>query len=367
MAKLPKVQGKGRQRRIERGVNKSMKNNLHLAASLLALVWTNQAMAQEASPKVDQTGPGEIVVTAERRSQSLQKLPTTATAILGKDLERQQMAKVDDLMKSTPGLAINDAGLGKFINIRGVGKSADAPGVAPGVAYYVDGVPVPNQIFLDTPFFDLARVEVLRGPQGTLVGMNSTGGAILLLSQNPEFDHLGGSIEQTIGNYANYRTRAMVNVGGKTLGLRVVGEAENRDSFFTNVGPATDHPGNVERRSVRATLAFKPQAGLEFYLHGEYNRSRSDGLTGKPVSGDPDPAYTFAFGPASPSAPFQLARAINTYKNTEYFRVSGEARIDVADAFQLRSVTGFQRGILHIQNDLGSTGIPTAKQNININ
>jgi len=136
MAKLPKVQGKGRQRRIERGVNKSMKNNLHLAASLLALVWTNQAMAQEASPKVDQTGPGEIVVTAERRSQSLQKLPTTATAILGKDLERQQMAKVDDLMKSTPGLAINDAGLGKFINIRGVGKSADAPGVAPGVAYY---------------------------------------------------------------------------------------------------------------------------------------------------------------------------------------------------------------------------------------
>jgi iron complex outermembrane receptor protein len=315
----------------------------------------------------DAANTGDIIVTAERRSQSLQKLPTTATAILGKDLDRQQITRVDDLIKSTPGLAINDTGVGKFINIRGVGKSADAPGVAPGAAFYVDGVPIPNQVFLDTPFFDFSRVEVLRGPQGTLVGINSTAGAILLVSQDPVLSHFGGSLEQSFGNYSEYRTRAMVNIGGKTVGLRVDGELENRDSFFKNVGPATDHPGDVDRRTIRATLAFKPEGGAQFFIRGEYNRSRSDGLTGKPVPGDPDPAYLFAFDPASPSKAFDLARSIDTYRNTEYYRVSGEARIDIADIFQLRSVTGFQRGIFHLSNDLGATGIPTARQDININ
>lgn len=347
-----------------------------LAMTTCQLVMAGTAIAQQAPAAVDSQGPqvagdttvttGEIIVTAERRSQSLQKLPTTATAILGKDLDRQQMTKVDDLIKSTPGLAINDAGLGKFINIRGVGKTADAPGISPGVAYYVDGVPIPNQVFLDTPFFDLARVEVLRGPQGTLVGMNSTGGAILLVSQAPRLNQIGGSLEQSFGNHGEYRTRAMANLGGEKLGLRVVGEAENRDSFYTNVGPARDHPGNVDRRSVRATLDYNPQPGVEILLHGEYDRSKSDGLTGKPIPGDPDPAYLFAFVPNSPADPFQIARFLNTYKNTEYFRTSAEVRVDVADAFQLRSVTGYQRGILHLQNDLGNTGIPTAKQNINI-
>lgn len=320
-----------------------------------------------APTSADAANTGDIIVTAERRSQSLQKLPTTATAILGKDLDRQQITRVDDLIKSTPGLAINDTGVGKFINIRGVGKSADAAGVAPGVAFYVDGVPIPNQVFLDTPFFDFSRVEVLRGPQGTLVGINSTAGAILLVSQDPVLDHFGGSLEQTFGNYAEYRTRAMVNIGGKTVGLRVDGEVENRDSFFNNVGPATDNPGNVNRRTVRATLAFKPEGGAQFFIRGEYNRSRSDGLTGKPVPGDPDPAYMFAFNPASPSKAFDLARSIDTYRNTEYYRVSAEGRVDVADLFQLRSVTAFQRGIFHLSNDLGATGIPTARQNISIN
>ena len=350
----------------ETGEETIMKTKFYWAASAMALISASQAFAQQATAKPDPSASGDIVVTAERRSQSLQKLPTTATALLGKDLDHQQIAKIDDLSKSVPGLAINDTGVGKFVNIRGEGNSANTPGVSAGVAYYVDGVPLPNQVFLDTPFFDLARVEVLRGPQGTLVGLNSTSGALLLVSQTPQFNHFGGSLEQTIGNFGAYRTRAIINLGGSKLGLRVDGEAENRDTFFTNVGPATDHPGNVDRRSVRATLDYKPQPGVEILLHGEYDRSKSDGLTGKPVPGDPDPAYLFAFVPNSPADPFHIARFLNTYKNTEYYRLSAEARIDVGDAFQIRSVTGFQRGILHLQGDLGSTGIPTAQQNINI-
>lgn len=341
------------------------------SASLLVLATCQLVMAGAAQAQEAPAGTGpesaDIIVTAERRTQSLQKLPTTATAISGEDLNRQQIGRVDDLIKSTPGLAINDAGLGKFINIRGIGKGVDAPGIAPGVAYYVDGVPMPNQVFLETPFFDLSRVEALRGPQGTLVGMNSTGGALLIVSQNPEFHHIGGSLEQSAGNYGDYRTRAMINIGGERVGLRVAGEIEDRDSFFTNVGPATDHPGNVKRRSVRATLALKPADGVQLFIRGEYNRNTGDGTTGKPIPGDPDPAYIFAFNPNSPTDPFSLGRFIDTFKKTEYFRVSGEARIDVGGAFELRSITAFQRGKLQIQNDVGATALPTAQQNISIN
>ncbi len=344
-----------------------MRKNLMLAASVMAICTTTPVRAQEAAEDGVSAEPGEIVVTAERRAQSLQKLPTTATAISGADLEHQQIGRVDDLIKATPGLAINDAGLGKFINIRGIGKGVDAPGIAPGVAYYVDGVPMPNQVFLETPFFDLSRIEALRGPQGTLVGMNSTGGALLIVSQNPEFASVGGSLEQSVGNYSDYRTRAMINIGGERVGLRVAGEFEDRDSFFTNVGPATDHPGNVKRRSVRGTLSLKPSDGVQLFIRGEYNKNTSDGITGKPIPGDPDPAYIFAFNPNSPADPFSLGRFINTFKNTEYFRVSGEARIDVGGAFELRSITAFQRGKLSIQNDVGATSLPTAQQNISIN
>jgi iron complex outermembrane recepter protein len=179
-----------------------MRKEWILAVSLLAICAATPVSAQQA-PTEPSADEGEIIVTAERREQSLQKLPTTASAVTGEALASQQIQRVDDLIKATPGLAVNDFGLGKAINIRGIGKGIEAPGVSAGVAYYVDGVAVPNSIFLETPFFDLARVEVLRGPQGTLVGMNSTGGAMLIVSNNPKGDAVEGMAELSCGNYSN--------------------------------------------------------------------------------------------------------------------------------------------------------------------
>lgn len=344
-----------------------MRKKLMLAASLLAIFASAQAQAQDVADGAN-TDPGEIIVTAERREQSLQKLPTTASAVTGEALADQQIQRVDDLIKTTPGLAVNDFGLGKAINIRGIGKGVEAPGVSAGVAYYVDGVPVPNGIFLETPFFDLARVEVLRGPQGTLVGMNSTGGAMLIISNNPNPDAVEGMAELSYGNFENVRARGAINLPlGGGLGLRLAGEYESRDSFFTNLGPATGKPGNVDRLSLRGAIGGELAPGVELYIRGEYNRNKTDGQTGEPIPGDPDTTMPYPiFGNFYPAAPFELARDVVTKKDTEYYRVSGELRIDVADAFQLRSVTGFQKGTVNFVNDLDGTRLPTRRQQIDI-
>jgi len=339
------------------------------ALAVSQLVFATGAFAQDAgasSGKAEVTSIDEIIVTAERREQSLQKLATTASVVTGAGLERQQVTSIDGLVRATPSLSINDGGLGKFVNVRGVGKSVDQPGVQAGVAYYVDGVPVPNQIFLTTPFYDLSRVELLRGPQGTLVGMNSTGGALLIVTQNPRYGVVEGALEQSASTYNDYRTRATLNLPlGTNFALRVAGELEDRDSFYTNDGPAGGNPGRQRRRDVRAALAGKLSDDLEVFLRGEYYHNDEDGVPNKPIPGDPDPLYN-VINSFSPSAPFHLSRDFSTAKETEYYRLSAEIRMDIGHAFQLRSVTGYQNGDIFYTFDPDGTSLPTLLDTIKI-
>lgn len=358
---------------------------LGLLSSAAARAQTAQSgtMPWEAKADASQTGSGqdaasaaqptdsgaapEIVVTAERRAQSLQRLPTTASALTGQDLDKQQVNDVTTLTRETPSLTVNDTGGAKAISIRGVGKNLTAPGVQSGVAFYVDGVPIPNDLFVITPFFDLSRVEVLRGPQGTLVGMNSTGGAILIVTQNPDFRDLGGMLEQSIGNYNDYRTRGALNLPfGGSWGAHVAGEYESRDSFYKNVGPAEGSPGNLDRLTLRGTLGGDVTDRLHVYVRGEYYRNLTDGIPGKPIAGDPAPGYA-PFLAVTPTEPFSISRDIDEHYDLHYFRVSGEVRWDIGDLFQLRSVTGFQRGKVDQLGDVDASAIPTTKSHTNVN
>jgi len=343
-----------------------------LAASQLVLA--TGAFGQDAATPstttgktTESAGADDIIVTAERREQSLQKLPTAASVVTGAALDRQQITSIDGLVRATPSLSINETGISRFVNVRGVGKSVDQPGVQAGVAYYVDGIPLPNSVFLSTPFYDLSRVELLRGPQGTLVGMNSTGGALLIVTQNPRYGVFEGGIEQSAGNYANYRTRATLNVPlGNDFALRLAGEFENRDSFYTNDGPASGTPGRVRRRDIRGTLSGRLGSNLEVFVRGEYFHNDEDGVPAKPIPGDPDPLYT-TINSYSPSDPFHLTRDYSTTKITEYYRLSAEIRLDIGKAFQLRSVTGYQVGNLAYSLDTDATSLPTTYQVFGLN
>jgi outer membrane receptor protein involved in Fe transport len=177
----------------------------------------------------------EIIVTAQRVEENLQKVPIAASAFNDTLIEDRQIVGLADLQINVPGLSFRDDPFarGRFI-IRGVGRMAGGGTVEDGVAVYVDGVPIPGQANFD--FVDLARLEVMRGPQGTLFGRNATGGAINMITRKPETDALEGHVEVEYGDYEHRRLRGAVNLPiSDRLAVRVAGMGLKRDGFTENL------------------------------------------------------------------------------------------------------------------------------------
>ena len=343
-------------------------------AGVSALALPAVAAAQEATGEEDAEASNVIIVSAERRDQNLQTTALSVSAISGDDLDANQIGNVDDLIKAAPSVTVNDSGIGKSINIRGVGKNVDSPGVSAGVAFYVDGVPIPNSIFLNTPFFDLQRVEVLRGPQGTLVGMNSTGGAVLLVSNDPDPSAVEGMVEASYGNYDHVRLRGVLNtpIAGE-LAFRVAGEYESRDSFFTNVGPTDNEPGNLDRLALRAALGGEFSPDFEAFLRFEYSETNSDGLASKRIPGDQElvPPASMANVPLNlpifnPPERFEIAKDVDTRNDGDYWRIGANINIALSDGIELRSVTGYQDGSRRLLNDVDNSSFGFTRAQIDI-
>ena len=144
-----------------------------------AVSWAQQAPVFE-----------EVLVTAEKRTESLQNLSQAVTALSADDLESRQLNSFVDLSAIAPGVNVaKNEGFKTVITIRGIGNEANQNAIAnPSVSYHLDGVYVASPFALQTDFLDLERIEVLRGPQGTLFGQNSTGGGINVITKAPTFD-----------------------------------------------------------------------------------------------------------------------------------------------------------------------------------
>lgn len=132
------------------------------------------AQSEPTEATADTGGLSEIIVTAERRQQSLQDVPISATVLTGEELQKKGVTNLNDIQQVAPSVAINTFNRSTFINIRGVGIAQSAPTSNPGVAYYIDGQLIPHEQFIGHSFYDIGSIEVLRGPQGTLSGQNST-------------------------------------------------------------------------------------------------------------------------------------------------------------------------------------------------
>src|SRR5258708_14669911 len=155
----------------------------------------------------------QIVVTAERRSTDLQLSAIAATVLTGEELTKLNVNTVDSLMFNTPSLTVQSSGENALINIRGIGKSDGGAQDSSGVLIYRDGVSTtPNGLISDEPYYDIASIEVLRGPQGTFAGQNATGGAIFINEANPTLAKFGGCVEVQIGNYTDVRVRGALNI-----------------------------------------------------------------------------------------------------------------------------------------------------------
>jgi iron complex outermembrane receptor protein len=173
-----------------------------LSASVIAL-GNSPAFAQESAPVAEQQAATEaapaaqdaaaaependqaIVVTARKRSEVLQDVPVAVTAVTGETIEKRGLTQIKDVAQLTPSLNVNSDGVGRvFLAVRGVGTTLVGT-VQPGVGIFVDGVYQPNTSYLNNPLVDVDRVEVLRGPQGTLYGKNTLGGALNVITRQP--------------------------------------------------------------------------------------------------------------------------------------------------------------------------------------
>ena len=299
------------------------------------------AQQQNAAAQPQATAPlEEVIVTAERREQNLQDLPLSATVLNADKLADYSVNNVNDVQFVAPSVAINTYNRSTFINIRGVGIAQSAPTSNPGVAYYIDGVYIPHEQFIGQSFYDLAAIEVLRGPQGTLTGQNSTGGAVYTRTPAPQLGEWSGVLDQTIGDYSWQRTVGAVNIPlGDIMALRVSGVRDRRDSFTKNIGPTTAEPGNINLDSYRAALLIDPAGPLNVVLRYEHFnldtfhnaiKNRLDAVTKDPFTIEED-------------APSQFMQT--------GFRASIEARYDLGDSVQLRYLMSHQDGMTYDVSD----------------
>jgi iron complex outermembrane receptor protein len=291
----------------------------------------------------------EVVVTAERRVEKLQDVPISATVLSADALANMGVDNVNELQQVSPSLAINTYNRSTFINIRGVGIAQSAPTSSPGVAFYIDGAFVPHEFTIGQSFYDLASVEVLRGPQGTLTGQNSTGGAVYVRTPEPVFGQWKGAIDQTVGDYSLWRTVGALNVPfGSKVAVRLAGVLDQRHSFTKNIGSSTSHPGNANFHGYRATLAAQPTDALrvnlryENYLNNtDHNavKNRNDLITSDPFTIEED--------------------AISRFYQQGY-RSSAEVLFDLSSGVRLRWLSNYQYGYTEdiTDGDRTTTALP---------
>ena len=231
--------------------NHPLKAAIFLATSIFAL----SSFAQNNEPMFE-----EIIVTAEKRSESLQDLSQAVTVLSGIDLDNRQISTFVDLSAIAPGVNIaKNEGFKTVITIRGVGYETNQNAIAtPSVSYHLDGIYVASPYSLQTDFLDLERIEVLRGPQGTLFGQNSTGGAINVITRAPTTDETYGSADLTMGNYGLLKTRAVINKPlSENLAMRASLISNSRDGFTENLTNGQDLD-DADSVSARVRLSYEP-------------------------------------------------------------------------------------------------------------
>ena len=268
-----------------------------LAEDSAASASGNSAATQQSSSSMDQTSDvqqGDIVVTAQRRAERLQDVPISITAVSGADLQRLHADNVGRLEFIAPGFTWGSQGSDSFPAIRGVRTSLVSAQNDPVIGFYIDGIYQSRTQQQSIPLFDIARVEVQRGPQGTLYGRNTFGGNLSVVTASPTGEYEGG-LNVDVGNYNAQRIDGFVNLPlSDTLGLRVAGVYQDHDGYVRS--SAGVEMADLKEYAGRASLKWTPDSRLEVELHGGFWR-RDDagaGSYGYKVAGtliDPQTGY----------------------------------------------------------------------------
>ena len=328
-----------------------MARNITAALSLRSLLLASLAMAAPAlaqQPVAAGIGEDEeIIVSARRRDERLIDVPVAVSAFGQKDLERLQAVDLSGLQGAAPNVNIvqgRGSATSANIFIRGIGQPDALQTFDPAVGVYVDGVYLSRIQGALLGLFDVERIEVLRGPQGTLYGKNTIGGAISIVSKKPDLNSLKGEVSALYGSYDQVLLNGYVSAPlvADKLALSVAGQWDKRDGLVTD--PLTGRRYN-DRDSLtgRAILRAKPAERVELSLAGDYTRQRNALTLGYPTA----PLGGIRPVPASPYGDYDF-RASTSFRGDEgqrldHWGLSLTANVELSDIFSLTSITAYRK------------------------
>ncbi|HOP20475.1 MAG TPA: TonB-dependent receptor plug domain-containing protein, partial [Amphiplicatus sp.] len=215
----------------------------------------------------------EMVVTATKMGETnLQETPIAITAFSGEQVDRTGIKDVRDLMAMTPNLNVAQNAAFAQIYIRGIGSNNVFSGADPSSTIHIDGVYIARPASYFTSFLDVERIEVLRGPQGTLYGRNSVGGTINVITRRPD-NEFQAKLQGTVGNYDLYRVEGYVSgpIIEDKLAASVSMMRSKRDGYLKNVAPGAADLDSEDLWSGRVQLRATPTDRLEILVRGDYS------------------------------------------------------------------------------------------------
>ena len=236
------------------------------------------ATAQTDAAQTDTGGIPDVVVTAQRQSEVLQNVPIAVTAFTAAALQAQQINTTSDLQLTLPNITFTKGNFtsSSSFNIRGIGDLCVGVTCDAATAVHVNDVPVIGSPIFQNEYFDLERIEVLRGPQGTLFGRNATGGVINFITAKPDLSGIHASGDVEYGNFNSLRVKGMFNLPlTDTIGIRLAGYYLRRDGFTHNVFNNSDIDGR-DQFDVRGSIRWQPTPGTTIDIVGHYFRESDD-------------------------------------------------------------------------------------------
>jgi iron complex outermembrane recepter protein len=310
---------------------------LALSTATLALAAPNIAFAQdEAQVENEVADQGDIIVTATRRTEALADIPLAVSAVSSESLQNSGANDIRQLNQLAPSLLVSSTGseANGSARIRGIGTVGDNPGLESSVAVFVDGVYRSRSGIGLNELGEIERIEVLRGPQGTLFGRNASAGLIHIISKKPEFE-FGGNGEATYGNY-NYM-RAAGSITGpitESIAARLDGVYVKRDGFFKVVnaaGPTGERVNDRDRYFLRGQLLFEPSDAVSLRLIADYTNRKEACCAGVYKSTnetfDPTPGVPGDYGIRSSNRVINILNGFNAVFPTPNDRFSRQVAI----------------------------------------
>ena len=256
-----------------------------LACSLMACsALTTPAFAQEEDTEAQAArNDNVIIVTATRRAQDVQDVPLAVTAISPQQLEAQRVVNIQQISALAPSFTASQAQLASgsvVLRVRGVGTTSNNIGFESAVGIFIDGAYQARPGVALSEFVDVERVEVLRGPQGTLFGRNTSAGALNVTNARPDVTEFGGFVNAEYGNFDEVSLQGAVNVPivKDTVAVRLTGAFRQRDGFLTVVdrtGREVGDTNDVDQWLVRGQIGWDTESGLRGRIIADYSRSQS--------------------------------------------------------------------------------------------